>query len=424
MDWTADYRVFRGKRMDMDGVFGAIRKEAVGPGNARGAPITAHMDDTRIKKTGKKTYGTSWARDPLGPPFQTNLIWSQRFIGLSISRPEAEGPCRARAIPVDFHHCPTVKKPKKDSDEETVKYYKEAKAKTKPGKVGSERISLLRDNLDLDGHGERKLVISVDGGYTNENVLKKLPANTTLIGRIRKDARLNAIPEKGQKGAGRNRVYGDKPPTPEQVRQSGDRPWEKVTAWAAGKAHEFSVKVVKDVRWRKAGKMDLQLVVIRPLAYRLNSFSKPLYRNPAYLICTDNGMDIKELLQSYLWRWEIEVNIRDQKTLMGCGQAQVRKEGPVEKVPAFVTAAYSMLLLAYARDKAKGGTVELPRAKWYKKKPGGRVTTGDLINRFRATSWSETRNIDFSDFVNLELLSQSRGNTSNKAYASILYSRN
>jgi hypothetical protein len=27
---------------------------------------------------------------------------------------------------------------------------------------------------------------------------------------------------------------------------------------------------------------------------------------------------------AYLWRWEIEVNFREEKTLIGCGQSQVR----------------------------------------------------------------------------------------------------
>jgi hypothetical protein len=42
--------------------------------------LIAHMDDTILKKTGKKISGTSWRRDPLGPPFQNNFIWGQRFL--------------------------------------------------------------------------------------------------------------------------------------------------------------------------------------------------------------------------------------------------------------------------------------------------------------------------------------------------------
>ncbi|MCH8541897.1 MAG: hypothetical protein LAT58_14175, partial [Opitutales bacterium] len=50
------------------------------------------------------------------------------------------------------------------------------------------------------------------------------------------------------------------------------------------------------------------------------------YTQPAYLICTDPELPIEELLQQYIWRWDIEVNHRDEKTILGVGQAQVRKE--------------------------------------------------------------------------------------------------
>jgi hypothetical protein len=46
-----------------------------------------------------------------------------------------------------------------------------------------------------------------------------------------------------------------------------------------------------------------------------------LYREPAYLICTETGLGIEDILQAYIWRWEIEVDFREEKTLLGCGQA-------------------------------------------------------------------------------------------------------
>ncbi len=97
-------------------------------------------------------------------------------------------------------------------------------------------------------------------------------------------------------------------------------------------------------------KHNLQLVVIRPLGYRLTKTSKILYREPAYLICTDNNLSIEKLLQDYLWRWEIEVNFREEKTLLGCGQAQVRNPESAESVPAFISAIYALLHLAAYRS--------------------------------------------------------------------------
>jgi hypothetical protein len=104
------------------------------------------------------------------------------------------------------------------------------------------------------------------------------------------------------------------------------------------------------------------------------------------------------LLQAYLWRWEIEVNFKDEKTILGCGQAQVRTQDACEKVPAFVTAVYSMLLLA--GNMAKNQI--LPRPKWYKNKSSVRTTTGDILNQFRSLNWAHSSKINFSDFVNIQ----------------------
>jgi hypothetical protein len=56
----------------------------------------------------------------------------------------------------------------------------------------------------------------------------------------------------------------------------------------------------------------VRVVVIAPVSYRLRQGSKLLYRPPAYLICTDPDLPLEPLVQEYLWRWDIEVNFRDE----------------------------------------------------------------------------------------------------------------
>jgi hypothetical protein len=423
-DWSAAYRLFDGDRMDVSHFFSAIRKELIDKQLSDQQPIYAHMDDTNTRKRGKKIEGTRWMRDPLGPPFHTNFIWGQRFIQLSISLPDRPGASQSRAIPVDFHHCPPVKKPKKRDDQAAWTDYKQRQKKTKLSQVGSDRIGLLRENLNREGANDRCLVLSVDGSYTNQTVIKNLPDNTTLIGRVRKDCCLNELPDIAKKRVGRNRVYGESIPTPEQVRQSQDYQWQKVEAWAAGKIHTFSVKVVKNVLWRKAGNKNLQLVVIRPLGYRLTKKSKMLYRQPAYLICTDPNLKINQLLQAYIWRWEIEVNFRDEKTLLGCGQAQIRKEISVEKLPAFIVAVYALLLLAAHKTNSQQNKCELPRSKWYSLRSNQRPTSGDMLNKFRSQIWAKNAHINFSHFVNLQLLTKRLKYIANPTFSSHFYARN
>ena len=250
-----------------------------------------------------------------------------------------------------------------------------------------------------------------------------MPERTTLVGRIRKDAKLFTLPTQTE-NKGRKKVYGDQLPTPEQIRQDEKIEWISVTSWAAGKSHQFNVKIIKDVKWKSAGqKSTLQVVVIRPLGYRLNGKSRMLYRQPAYLICTDNNLPIENLLQTYLWRWEIEVNLRDEKTILGCGKAQVRNENSVINLPAFTTAIYSMIHLAAYNSNLTREKNVLPKAKWDSVPKQSRLSTTEIINLYRCELWAKQNDKDFNDFVSKQHESQSRRNEKNSMNTAMFYVR-
>ncbi|MEX2513843.1 MAG: hypothetical protein WD398_13140, partial [Cyclobacteriaceae bacterium] len=212
-----------------------------------------------------------------------------------------------------------MKKLAKNAGDEDRPAFAESKKQQNLSMQGLSRIKLLRSRPDGQGASARQLLLSVDGSYTNRTILKGLPSGVTLIGRVRKDATLNYLPE-SEKTKGRNRIYGDPAPTPERIGQSDDFPWQDVTGWAAGKKHTFNVKIVKSLKWRTAGQArTFQLVAIRPLSYSLKKGGRLLYRKPGYLVCSDNDLDIETLLQAYLWRWEIEVNFYGKLNIMQSG---------------------------------------------------------------------------------------------------------
>ena len=114
-----------------------------------------------------------------------------------------------------------------------------------------------------------------------------------------------------------------------------------------------------------------------------------MYRQPAYLMCTDADSSVADILQEYLWRWDIEVNFKDEKTLLGVSEAQVRSPKAVLRQPAGAVAAYALLLLAahhaYGHDRLPPS---VPLARWRKHEPPRRPTTGLLINQLRVELWS------------------------------------
>jgi hypothetical protein len=139
--------------------------------------------------------------------------------------------------------------------------------------------------------------------------------------------------------------------------------------------------------------------VIAPLGHRLRKGSKLLYRQPAFLICTDPEISVEEYLQAYLWRWGIEVNFRDEKSLLGTGQAQVRTEASNRNQPACSVAAYALLWTA-ALQLGLDKLGQLPRPKWRKARAAGRTSTGELLRTVRWEQWAGQMNAkSFCDFM-------------------------
>ena len=399
-DWSAAYRLFSQDRLPTAEIFSVVRR-AVANQLPAGAPFRAVLDDSLLRRSGLHTPGVAWRRDPLGPRFQTNFVRGQRFLQVSAALPGEDG--RYRLAPIAFLHTPTPPKPRrKASAAEWTQYRRDARAARLCLRAAQQMI-LLRQSLDQDPGGQqRTLLLAFDGGYTNSTVLKNIPPHTTCIGRIRKDAKLCFTPDPAlRKACGRRLRYGPPAPTPEQFRTNDSEPWQTMTFTHSGVAHQLRYKRRQSMMWRTAGVQQiLQLVVIAPLAYRPRKGSKLLYRDPAYLICTDPELEARQVIEAYFQRWDIEVNFRDEKTLLGVGQAQVRTPPSVEAAPALTVAAYGMLLVSAQHAFANSDAGLLPQPKWATRPKAPRTSTQRLIHQLRAEVWGRGLGLDsFSGFT-------------------------
>lgn len=398
-DWSADYRLYSRSRVAQEQLFAPVI-EAAEQRLPEGCSLVVLLDDTLARKTGPKIDGVSWRRDPLGPAFQTNLVRGQRYIQFSVawsldvgsSEQPPIGP--ARALPIAFHHAPGAAK-------------LPAKLQTDPEAKAEHRLQCKQKSLTVQALGhfrdlresvpmERPIHLIGDGSYTNATIVKALPENTHYTGRFRKDAVLHHPPlPLPTDHKGRRPSYGPQAPTPDALRADDTVPWQKVTAYAAGKPHEFKIKVMDNMMWRKCGAKQLfRIIVIAPLGYRLRKGSKMLYRQAAYLLSTAQHLSLAENLQAYLWRWGIEVNFRDEKSLIGTGQAQVRGAAANQLLPASTVAAYSHLWLAalQAEDETAGVISPLTPPKWRKKPETPEralPSTGELLRLLRSEYWAE-----------------------------------
>jgi len=386
-DWSAEYRVFSRSPWQPRQLFTPVFNHLpeLLPASLS-APVLAALDDTLCKKTGRHIPGVTTARDPRSLPFHVNLCRGLRFFQVSLLVAPQNSPGPARALPVRFQPAPPVTKPKKDAPPEAWQAYRQQKKTHSLPQVGAALLLDLRQTLDQQPATQaRRLLVSGDGSYTNSRVLRQLPPRTTFIGRIRKDAKLclplpPALPAQPR---GRRKSYGPPAPTPQQVLHDDSIPWQKIPCFAARQVRDIPVKLLRPLFWRKSGpQLALQLVVIKPLGYRLRQGAKLLYREPAFLICTEPELDLPTLVQAYVYRWEIECNHRDEKSGVGVAQGQVRNPQAVARLPQFQVAIYSLLLLssilAYGFQRA---AEYLPLPKWRRRSI--RPSLLDLLNLLR-----------------------------------------
>ena len=340
-DWSAEYRLFSKTRWNSEDLFQPILAEAVARTDS--GPIYAAIDDTLVRKTGRNIPGTSYARDPLSPPFRINLVLGQRFLQTSVmARAGKDRPWRS--IPVAFRHAPPLKAPPRATPAEKEAVRK-ARKRWNISAMAREELHRLRAQLDAlpDGRN-RVLLMTGDGSFANRSFLTDIPKGVTLVVRMRKNARLRKpLPNDQRVG---NRKYGAPLPTPDEMLRSRRIRKRTLSVTVSGRRRTLKYKVVRNVCWPHTTKdRKATMILIHPLRYRLRAGGKLLYKQPAYLYVIGEPVKIIDAIIAYLLRWGIEVNFRDEKTILGVGNAQVWNPQSVARAPAFLVACYAALLL-------------------------------------------------------------------------------
>ena len=339
-DWSADYRLHARSPWQTNDLFQPVLERALPL--CRGRYLAMAVDDTRIRKTGRKILSAFYQRDPLSPKFRFNLMWGLRFLQVGLLAPlyrtSKQSP---RSLPVRFVECPAVKKPSKKASPETWDAWREHCKISNLSTRAVEVLRGLRDACDAAG-GRRQIILAVgDNSFCNRTLFRSIWDRLELIVRARRDLKLCRPATSGR------RIYDAVKFTPEQVRQDDSIPWRKVRAFYGGQWRKIRYKECDGVYWQSgAGQRLLRLFIVAPLPYQAPGRSRKYYRDPAFLLTTDRRGTPRELLQPYLDRWQIEVNHREEKDTLGVGQAQLRSSRSVPRQPALVVAAYSALLLA------------------------------------------------------------------------------
>ena len=271
-----------------------------------------------------------------------------------------------------------VKKPGKRATAEMHQQYREASKQKNLSRRFVDMGRQLRNELDEAGGQRKILVLTGDGSFCNRTCFGEIPERSVLLVRARKNSKLCFPASEGSR-----RFYGVDKFTPEQVRVDEKRAWKATKVFYGGKRRKIYYKVVDSVLWETGAKRrPLRLIVVRATPYRKSQSKKLYYREPAYLLTTDRNSSLKQLLQIYFDRWQIEVNHREEKDTLGVGQAQLWNINSVPKQPVLVVAAYSALLLASLRAFGpERGDAYAPLPKW--RRNARRPSCLDLVTLLR-----------------------------------------
>jgi len=411
-DWRADYFLFSRCQWDPAALFAPILVRALAycPGRYIGVAI----DDTRLHKTGLRIQQAFVQRDPLSPKYHVNFMLGLRFLQASLLVPLfRRAKVGTRAMPIAFEEVSVVKRPRRKQrqksssrqnqaakrkrklkdcpappapqpetkDAALEQEWKQYRAAQKLHNLSTHFVQLmgrLRTAIDSAGAAQKILLLAVDNSFCNRTVFRTPVQGVELIARTRKNAVLCRRTQDGSR-----RFYDRSKFTPEQVRLDESRAWQTTKIFYGGKRRKVEYKEVAGIYWQGgARRRPLRLLVVRPTRYQKKKSGRYYYRQPAYLLTTVVHGTVRQLLQIYFDRWQIEVNHREEKDTLGVGQAQLRNFISVPKQPAFAVAAYSALLLAslqaFGAERGKAYAI-LP--KW--RRHAARPSALDLITLLR-----------------------------------------
>lgn len=342
--WSAFYRLFSRGSWCIDALGLKVAELLV----ARFVPdgtIVLAVDDTLHAKGGKNVFGAGTHHDPLTSTrtraqFQFGHCWVT--LALVVTLPFSRHP---RALPFLFR----LNIPKKMAEKWDIQHAKKTS-------LAGELLKLVAARFP-----SRAIRVVNDNVYSCETLLKTLPANINMVGRLNLEAALHdpLLPrEEGESKMGRPRTWGKRRPTPKQEAE-GDTPWQEHRVRIYGRDVTVRAKTWT-AYWASGGPNRLLRCVV---VWRPNG----KYPYEAFF-STDPDLPVGEILQEYAKRWSIEVCFHETKASIGVDHPQCWTRAAVERTAPTAMLLSSLVVLWYADHGHQSPAATWPRRPWYSRK--------------------------------------------------------
>jgi len=182
----------------------------------------------------------------------------------------------------------------------------------------------------------RAIVLLADGAYAAGDVLDGLPAQVTLVSRIRRNAALyEPPPVPARRGRyGRPRVKGARLPALEQMAETAH--YREVEVWMYAKPRTMLVASFAAV-WYPTSKRVLRLVISRdPEGVHADEF----------FFTTERHAQPGWVIERYAERWGVEEAIRELKQSLGVDEVQSWSARAVERQVPIVIVVHALVMAA------------------------------------------------------------------------------
>jgi hypothetical protein len=188
-DWRAEYKLHARAHGEEQALLDALLPAALAHCPGRFVPLA--LDDTRLRKTGKRIPTAFWQRDPLSPPLRVNRQWGLRFLQASLLLPlPRKDNVNARAVPVRFLAAPSVKKPGAKATAQEQARFRQQRKQDNLSQQSVRLLIGLRRSLDQAGAAQKPLLVAGDGHFCHRALFRTLLDRVDLLCRPRADLRL------------------------------------------------------------------------------------------------------------------------------------------------------------------------------------------------------------------------------------------
>ena len=374
VDWSSWYRLLSQRRFRYEQASAVLLGETLKHVGADEVYVVAG-DATQTPRSSRQLEGAGWLRNLRTPPFMVGIHVAQRWFTGSWLIP-AQG-SYSRALPIHWQPAFTAKSKPQAHEPKTE------------SEAALDFLVWLREALRRCGREAQRVLFVGDGSYDHLTLWQALPERVTLLARSARNRVLYhpaPKPKPGQRG--RQRLYGERAATPQQVWQERHG-WHNRTLQVRGRDRHLQVKVRGVLLRRGAPHCPLFLIVVRgkgnahtrraPLPFLVNAqrAADGTWQLPLPL----------DTLLFWAWqRWEVEVCHRELKSTFGLGHKQCFNPHAAVASVQWSAWVYSLLLLAGYRTFGLTPAAQVP-TRWWRGSPRWSLTT--LWRAYRAAFWGQ-----------------------------------